>query len=162
MRRAARSLVEPQPVTIASDCPVEEAVRRLNEWSRDKASALKVTLESSAQQVMVRRAGETLPMLRGTWLEHEGETRLEGVFLPPPSALRLLKLSSIALALLIALAAWAFFASSDNAVRIPLALLVGVSVLLFPYAILALASHSLARQAALKRALERALRSDPK
>ena len=162
MRRAARSLVEAQPVTIASDYPVEESVGRLTEWSREGAARLKVVLDVSAEDVTVRRDGESVPMFRGSWRPHEGGTRLEGEFPPSPSVPRMLRLSSMALALLIGLAAWALVTSTETSIRVGLVLLTGVCLLLFPYAILALASQSLARQAALKRALERALRGENK
>jgi len=161
MRRAARALVEPQAVSIKSDYEVHEAIGRLEAWSRSQHSDARIILEATPQSVTIRRRADGKPVLQGSWRAGENETRLEGEFLPPPSAPRVLKLCSVALALLLALAAWAYFSQPQAGMRVALAIFAGISVLMFPYAILAIASQALAAQARLKRALERALRNDP-
>ena len=162
MRRAARALVAPQAVSIRSDYPVPEAVARLEAWSHSQTPDSRVALEASPAAVTIRRLADGKPVLRASWREQEGETRLEGEFLPPPSAHRVLKLCSIALAVILALAVWAGLTQSQPGIGVSLALFAGLSVLMFPYAILALASQALASQARLKRALERALtRAEP-
>ena len=162
MRRAARALVEPQAVSIRSDYRIPEAVARLEAWSRSGAADSRVALEVSPAAVTIRRLADGKPVLRALWREHEGENRLEGEFLPPPSAPRVLKLCSLALASILGLAAWAAFTLPHAGMRVSLALLAVLSVLMFPYAILAIASQALASQARLKRALERALmRAEP-
>jgi len=63
-------------------------------------------------------------------------------------------------ALIVALAAWAFLTQPETSTRVSIGLLAAVSVFLFPYVVVALSSQWAARQAALLRAFERALRRE--
>jgi hypothetical protein len=144
-------------VSIRSDYPVGESVARLAAWSKSGIADSRVGLEVSPAAVTIYRLADGKPVLRASWRETEGETRLEGQFLPPPSASRVLKLCSIVLALILALAAWAGFTQAHAGIQVSLLIFAVLSVLMFPYAIVAIASQALASQARLKRALERAL-----
>ena len=160
MRRAARALVERRPSRIASDYPVDESVRRIEDWSRGGATTLKLAAEASAESVAVRRVGEREAFYRGTWRAQDGAVSLEGEFSPGASALRVVKLCSFGIAALLALTAWAWLTQPELATKVSLTVLTVLCVLVFPYVALALSSQQSAREAAVTRAFERALRRE--
>jgi len=148
MRRAAQALVEPHPHAIKSDYPPEEASKRLDR-------VMDATFEVSADNIVIRTAkGDHFV---GTWKPSEGRYILEGVFLPPPGTQRLLKGFALGLTVLLAATLWTFLTGQETSLKVSAALFCLFAVLAFPYVIVGLSSQRSGREAAIVRAVQRAL-----
>jgi hypothetical protein len=148
MRRAAKALVEPHPHTIKSDYPPGEASKRLDQLADAIA-------EVSADNVVIRTPkGDHFV---GTWRPSDGRYVLEGVFLPPPGTQRMLKGFAIALTLLLVATAWTFLTAQETSLKVSTSLFTLLAILAFPYVIVGLSSQRSGREAAIARALQRAL-----
>lgn len=165
MRRAARALVERQSRSFSSDYPIGEACERLRTLFQDRKAGPGLAADVSLDSVTIRRTaassskGEVVFM--GAWTLDGSNARLDGEFLPPAWAQRVLKLASIGLALLIGLTVMAFATTEEPMLKASLALLTGLGIFALPIGVLGLSSHKAAAEATIGRALQLALKRPP-
>lgn len=142
MRSAAKGLVEHRRERFQSRHSLEQSQRRL-------AAAL--------AKAQVRGATRFTP----EWATQDGVTILEARFDPSPRTQRILKASSIGMALLVAASAWAVVSREVNGSIAFLAPLFTVLVVLaFPFVALGLASGRDAEEARIRKAIGIALRDE--
>jgi hypothetical protein len=138
MRRIAKALVERHSESFASRYSREESAARL-----------RAALQGFAPTRMRFGTG---------WREEADGLHLDVEFSPAPRTDGLLKTSSIALTLLVAAALWAFFAADgDPVVKFLVALASALGILAFPLVTVALGSQREAEEAAVRRAIRKAL-----
>ena len=138
-KRAAQALVDRRVDRFESRHPLEESKSRL-------AAALQ------------RARPEGRVVLTPRWSEAEGKAILDAGFDPPPRTQRFLRLTSIAITLLILATAWALLSTGD----VPpatwlLALFTALAVLGLPFVFIAMGSSRLAEEARILRAIRAAL-----
>jgi len=154
MRRAAKALVEPHPHTIKSDYPPGEASERIKGLiASGKLGA--ATADASGDAILIRTSkGDHFA---GKWtVSAEGQV-LEGEFLPPAGIQRVLKGFAAGLTLLLVATAWTFVAGLETSLKVSASLFTLFAILAFPYVILGLSSQRSGREAAIARAVQRAL-----
>ena len=96
----------------------------------------------------------------GTWKVDDGRHILDGEFLLPPGTQRVLKGFAIALTLLLAATAWTFLAGQEPALKVSAGLFSLFAILAFPYVIVGMSSQRSGREAAIARAVQRALQHE--
>lgn len=152
MRRAAQALMQPHPHVFKSGYPPAEASARLNALA---GNLDRTTIEAGVDRVVIRTAkGEHFV---GSWKVADGGPVLDGLFLPPPGAQRIVKGFGIAVTLLIVASAWAFLAGLETSLKVSAGLSTVFAILAFPYVIVGLSSQRSGREAAMARAVQRAL-----
>ena len=141
MKRAARGLVEARTERFESRHALAESQQRL-------------------QAALARMQAERSSVFVPRWSEAAGRAVLEARFEPPPRTLRLLKMLSAAMALLVAASVWAAV-TQDGPLRFGLPLFTALAVLALPFVALGLGSQREAHEARLRRAIRMALLDEP-
>ena len=134
---------------------VERRVERFE--SRHPAPVSRERLQSR-----LAKAGRT-PGVAFTqrWFDDDGRAVLEAEFAPAPGTLRLLRLLSVSMALLLGASAWAIFSSQESgALRWLLPIFTALAILGVPLATAGLGSHRDADEARIRKAIRAALDED--
>ena len=140
LRRAARRLVEPRRESFESSLSVEQSQRRVD-------AALEMLQPSDRK-------------FHDSWSGGDGDAAMLTVtFEASPQTGRFLKLLSIGMAALIAVAVAAWFLA-DDAIAWLMTITAALAFLGFPFVILGLASHQDARESRIRRAIRAALQED--
>jgi hypothetical protein len=138
MRRAAKALVERKSETFESRYTLAESKARL-----EPAIAA------------LRLGGAT--QFRPHWKSAGDKVLLEAEFLPSRRILRVLKVSSFVLMMLIVVSVWAAVSSEEGALRFLVPLFTVLAILAFPFVALALSSNREAEESRIRRAIRKAL-----
>jgi hypothetical protein len=138
MRRMAKLLVERRSESFESRYSRDESVKRL-----ERATA---------------GAGPRGMVYEAAWRETPGAPILDVTFSPAPRTRRFLNAMSVGLALLLTAAVWAMVMPGEPPVsRALIAVFTMVTLLIFPFVIVAFGSRREAEEASLRRAIRKAI-----
>jgi hypothetical protein len=142
MRRAAASLLEKRVERFESRYGLEESRARVDD-------------------ALARSRHHDLAFFVPEWSVEEGKVTLQAAFEPAAGVPRMLRVTSLVFAALVAASAWVLLSAEDHgALRFLLPLTTALGVLALPFATLALASNRAAREAQVRRAVRRAIVED--
>ena len=150
-RRLARSLVEPEPITMESRYPRAESLERV----RDAARAFAVSVDGEAVSIAAANAS-----FAGRWDGGAGDLRLVGELRPAAryrSRLAAISLTLLAVALL---AAGAWIIEAPAVQRYSLTITFALAALFMPYLVIGMASAGDSDRARIRKALRVALQDE--
>lgn len=150
-RRLARSLVEPEPLSMESRFPRAESIERL----RRAARAFHTTVEGERVSILAPSA-----RLEARWEGPADDLRLVGEFRPGRRTGLALRILSFIFLLLLAASGWLVWATETGAARFLVPLLTLLGVLALPFIVTGMASTGEADRSRIKKALRVALRDE--
>ena len=164
-RRAAQALVATRPQSFPSRYSRAESIVRLT-------SALGAIETESGQRAAVRGAvasdrvvlafGRHLGhrsqcTFEGAWIADGDAVRLDGAFLPVGRTRRFLASTSVVLSILILASVWALLSpNQDASMKILVPMVTTLSILAFPFVVVAMASHREVEELAIAKVVRRA------
>jgi hypothetical protein len=150
-RRLARSLVEPEAITLESRYGRAESIERL----RHAAGAFRTELEGERVTIVADHA-----RLEARWEGGAQDLRLEGQFVPGRTTRFALYGMSLVMTLLMAASAWLLLATEVGTARFLVPLFTVLAVLALPFVFTGMASVAEADRSRIRKALRVALQDE--
>lgn len=169
IRRAAQALVATHPRSFPSRFSRAESMSRLGSalgaivtQSGKRAAVRGVVAADRVALAFGRRLGERSQCtFEGTWIADGEVVRLDGAFVPVGRTRRFLASMSMVMSLLILASLWAFFSpNQDASMKALVPIFTALSILAFPYVVVAMASHREVEELAIAKVVRQALEGE--
>ena len=166
IRRAAQALVATRPRSFPGHFSRADSVARLTAalgasvtQSGKRAAVRGVVTSDRVVLGFGRRLGERSQCcFEGKWIDEGNAVRLDGAFVPVGRTRRFLSSMSLVMSLLVIASLWAIFSpNQDASMKVLVPLFTVLSILAFPYVVVAMASHREVEEIAIAKVVGMAL-----